>query len=360
MDRAEILLAAVLFGAISAAAGAAPQHDRGPSVLVQLTKLATGSLPRIVTVFGRTETDPSARQTVTAPAAAVVGAVYVRAGQEVAAGAPLIRLGPSPATAAAYAQALSAFEVAKDLARRTRALLAQRLATAQELAAAEKSSSDARAGLAALTAEGAGGPQVLRAPFAAIVRAIAANPGAIVAGGAVLVDLARPDALVLRAGAVPQQAAAIRPGDPVAVLPLGAGGGAAAGQAPGTKAQGRVLLRGSIVDPQTGLVPVVVAPPQGMLLPGEMAQARIVTGETRGYVVPHAAILADDSGAPYVVQAKGWIARKVAVRILGHDRDRDVVEGRLDPAAPLVLAGNYQLEDGMRVRVATPDGPAGK
>jgi membrane fusion protein, multidrug efflux system len=341
MDRAVVFLAALLCGAIPAAV-AAQQRDPGPSVLVQLTKLHRGSLPRIVTAFGRIETDPAARQAVTAPATAVVGAIYVRPGQEVAEGVPVIRLGPSPATAAAYTQALSAVQVAGDLVRRTRALLAQHLATAQQLAAAEKSGADAGAALAALAAEGAGGPQTLRAPFRAIVTAVSTSPGAIVTQGAALVDLARRDALVLRAGAVPGEAAAIRAGDPAAILPLGARDSAA----------GKVLLRGSMVDPQTGLVPVVIASPRGRFLPGEMAQARIVTGETTGYVVPHAAILTDDTGAPYVVQAVAGIARKVRVRILGHDRGRDVVAGPLDPAAPLVLAGNYQLEDGMRVRLA--------
>jgi RND family efflux transporter MFP subunit len=349
MERA-LLIAALFLGAISPGAAAAQQKDPGPSVLVQLAKLQRGTLPHIVTVYGRAETDPAARQTVMAPTAAVVGAIYVQTGQKVGRDAPLIHLGPSPATAAAYTQAQSALRVAGDLTRRTRALVGQHLATAQQLAAAQKSESDARAALAALTAEGAGSPQTLRASFPAIVTAVSTSPGAIVAQGAALIDLARANAVVLRAGAVPQQAAAIRPGDPVTVTPLGMGNAGA----------GTVLLRGSMVDPQTGLVPVIIAPPRGMFLPGEMAQARIVAGETRGYVMPHTAILVDDSGSPYVVQAVNSTARKVPVRLLGSDGDRDVVDGRLDPAAPLVLDGNYQLEDGMRVRVAGSGGAGGK
>lgn len=350
MDRTAIFIVALLFGAASPAAAGAQRQDSGPSVLVQVTHLRSGSLPRIVTVYGRTETDPAARRAVTAPAAAVIGAIDVRPGQQVAEGAPLIRLGPSPATAAAYTQALSALQVTGDLARRTSALLAQHLATAQDLAAAEKSASDARAALAALTAEGAGGPQTLRAPFPAIVAAVSTSPGAVVAEGAVLVDLARSDALVLQAGAVPAQAAAIQPGDPAAIIPLGGRGGAG----------GTVLLRGSMVDTQTGLVPVVVALPRGVLLPGELAQARIVADQIRGYVVPHAAILVDDGGNPYVVQAVERIARHVPVRILGSDADSDVIAGSLDPAAPLVLTGNYQLDNGTRVRVASPAGGTGR
>jgi RND family efflux transporter MFP subunit len=334
MRRAAALLtAAILFGAASRAAP-------GPSVLVELAPLRIGSLPHIVTLYGRIEADPAARHMITAPTAAVVEAIQVQHGQQLAKGAPLIGLGPSPATTAAYAQAVAAVRAAADLSRRTAALVAQHLATRQELAAAEKSSSDARATLAEMEVEGAGGLQTLRAPFAAVVTAVPASRGGSVAQGADLIDLARPDALVLRAGATPAQAAAIRPGDPATIQPLGADRSAA----------GKVLLCGSLVDPQTGLVPVVIAPPAGRFLLGETAQAQIVTGEAHGWVVPHAAILADDSGAPYVVQAKAGIAHRVPVRILGHDRDQDVVTGAFDPAAKLVLAGSYQLTDGMRVR----------
>ena len=120
MNRMPAILAAALLAASVSNVGA--QEPVGPSVLVQLTKLQKGSLPRVVAAFGTVETSPAARQTVMAPVAAGVEAVYVRAGEKIAAGAPLIRLGPSPATAAAYARAVSAQRAARDLVSRTRSL----------------------------------------------------------------------------------------------------------------------------------------------------------------------------------------------------------------------------------------------
>src|SRR5579883_2996443 len=318
---------------------AAAQAGGGPSVLVQLARLRQGSLPRIVTAYGTVEPDPAARRTVMAPITAVVGGVYVRPGEEVAAGAPLLRLEPSPGTAAAYAQAQSALQAANALVRRTQTLLGQHLATRQQLADARKSQADARAALAALAAEGAGAAQILRAPFRAIV-----------AQGAALLALARPNALVLRVGVMPDRALAIRPGEPASITPLGAE----------DSVTGRVVLRGSVVEPTTGLVPVEIALPPGAFLAGTMAKAGIVIGTVHGYIVPHQAILVDDSGAPYVVQAVNMVARKVAVRVLDGSGAENVVAGPLDPAAPLVLAGNYQLENGMRIRLANPAGTAGK
>jgi hypothetical protein len=115
-----------------------------------------------------------------------------------------------------------------------------------------------------------------------------------------------------------------------------------------------VLLRGSIVDAKTGLVPIEIALPADTLLAGQAAQAQIVTGTVEGYLVPHEAILVSDSGAPYVVQAKDMIAHHIPVKILLSAGAEDVIMGALDPQAALVLAGNYQLKDGMHVRIVDP------
>lgn len=315
------------------------------SVLVKLTKLRTGSLPRTIAVFGTVETSDKAKQTVMAPASAIVTAIYVKPGEEVTKGAPLVRLGPSPGTAAAYTKALSALSTAHALVQRTQDLLDQHLATQQQLADARKSESDAEATLAALRAEGAASPQTLQAPFRSIVTNVSTAPGTIVNPGTALLNLARSNALVLHAGVVPERANEIRQGDPANVTSLGSAG----------IVSGKVTLRGSIVDSRTGLVPIEIALPTGSFLPGEMAKAEIITGKIKGYVVPHEAVLVNDDGAPYVVQATNMVARIVPVQLLLSAGRKDVVAGALDPKSPLVLAGNYQLENGMKVRVATPN-----
>jgi RND family efflux transporter MFP subunit len=323
--------------------------DANSSVLVTLTRLKEGGLPQVIVGYGTVEPSAAGHKTVMAPVAAVVAEIDVRLGEEVAKGAPLIRLAPSPATAASYAQAKSAVAVAGHLVASTRKLVAGHLATAQQLADAEKSESDARSQLQALDSVGAGGPHVIRAPFRAIVTTLSTTPGAIVAEGAALLDLAAPQNLVLNVGVVPAQAVTIHANDPATVQLIGASQPVAA----------RVLLRGAVAEADTGLVPVAIAlPPEGFL-PGEMAQARITTGEMRGYVVPHEAILANDSGEPYVVQAVDGVAHKVPVRVLVANGAEDVINGALDPRAPLVLSGNYQLDEGMKVRLAqTPRSPA--
>ena len=316
--------------------------DANSSVLVTMTRLQEGSLPHVVVGYGTVEPSAAGHKTIMAPVAAVVAGIDVRLGEEVSAGAPLIRLAPSPTTAAAYTQAKSALSVAERLVASTRKLVAGHLATAQQLADAEKSESDARSTLQAMDAVGAGGSHVIRAPFRAIVTTLSTTPGSIVAEGAALLDLAAPQNLVLNVGVVPAQAAAIHANDKATVQVIGAAQSVPA----------KVLVGGAVAEADTGLVPVSIALPPGPFLPGEMAQATITTGEVRGYVVPHAAVLVSDSGAPYVVQAINGVAHKVTIQVLDAHGDQDVISGSLDARAPLVLTGNYQLDDGMKVRLA--------
>lgn len=318
------------------------------SVLVTLSRLKEGSLPSVVVGYGTVGAANSGRKTVMAPESAVVGRIFVRLGEEVAAGAPLVELAPSPASSASYMQARSALTVAQQLVVSTERLVSLHLATAQQLADAKKSQSDARAQLRALEMVGAGGARIVRAPFAAIVTTLAATPGAIVAEGAPLMDLAAPGHLVLTVGVVPAQAGTIAPNDIAAVTLVGGAG----------SSTGRVMVRGAVAEADTGLVPVDIALPPGRFYPGEMAEAVITTGQVHGYVVPHSAILVNDSGAPYVVQAIDGTAKKVPVQVVGTHGDEDVITGALNSRAPLVLAGNYQLDDGMKVRLSDP--PAAK
>jgi RND family efflux transporter MFP subunit len=315
---------------------------------VQTTTLQKGSLPKTVTAYGSVQASSSARLTIMAPLAAVVGEVYVYPGEAVAKGAPLARLMPSPKSASNYTQARAALRLAVNLKERVQIMLKQHLATAQQLADAEKNELDARSALKALKAQGAGGPNVLKAPSAAIVTSLSASPGAIVAEGAPLFELAQQNSLVLTVGVVPAKAAEIAVGNDAAITPIGGN----------QSAPGKVLSRGSIIDAGTGLMPVEITLPAGKFFPGEMAKAAIATGQVEGYIVPHAAILVSEKGLPYVVQAVDGAARLVAVTVLGSQGDTDVIEGPLDPASPLVLAGNYQLEAGMKVRSADPDGKA--
>lgn len=341
-----ILSTLLLIAVTSVKSGEAAKSER-PSVQVQVTKLRKGALPKTVTVFGKVEAGAGMQEDVTAPSTAIIESIFVKLGEPVNAGTALVRLGPTPQTAAAYKKAVSALNNARDLLQRTKALLAQHLGTRQQVEDAHKALSDAEASLNALRAEGADTPKILSASSRGVVTRVSATPGAIVSPGAALLSIAHTSGLVLRAGAVTEQAEAIDKGDTAIVSALGTD----------DARSGTVLLRGSIVDANTGLVPIEIALPPSNFLAGQTARARIITGAVEGYIVPHEAVLVNEHGAPYVVQAKDMIAHEVLVKVLLGAGSQDVIAGPLDPQAPVVLAGNYQLKDGMPVRVVDPKQP---
>lgn len=317
--------------------------DVDQSAEVTLTKLQKGSVDHIIVAYGKVEAGDSATQSIQSRMGAVVGDIYVHVGQQVAKDAPLLVLRPTIKTQADYNQAKSAASAAAAEVERTKKLLADHLATTQQLADAQKSLSDARSTLDSMDAAGAGGTQTVKAPAPAIVTTVSVKPGANVAEGGDLVELAQQSKLVLGVGVTPIQADLVKPGDAVAITRIG----------DSTKIPGKVESRGSVVDSDDGLINVNISLPQGKFFLNEMAQAAIATAKVSGYVVPHESILVDDDGSNYVMQSDDLAAKKVTVKVLEPAGKTDVIEGDdLDPKLPLVVQGAHQLDDGAKMRLA--------
>ncbi len=337
-----IALAAV--GAFIMGATAALAGGGGVAVAVDLIPLQQGSLPTSVMTYGRVVPSRKARETLSAPVATVESEVDVRDGERVNRGAPLLTLVPSPQTRSTYRQAELALKVARQLLARSRQLAAAHLETAAQLAQDEKTQADAQTVLETLRAEGADGPNTLRAPFDAVVMRIDASSGSFIAPGAPVIELARPTELVFKTGVVPAQAARIKQGDQATITPFSGSG----------SYHGKVVLSGAMVSAANGLVPIEISLPEGRLLTGEMGKVVIDTGISKGYIVPHDALLLNTSGQTYVVQSIHGVAKLVPVTEVSSRGDRILVEGNLVAGAPVVGTGNYELENGTQIR-ATGD-----
>lgn len=323
---------------VFAAAAAQADDSDNSSALVKLAAMKQGSLPTFVTAFGQVEPAATAREGITAPFGARVQTVDVQTGQEVTKGTPLVTVVPGPDTKAAY-------KLAKDTYNRTLQLAKAHLATANDLAKAESD-------LSVLEEEGASGPLTIKAPYDAIVLKVDAAQGAIVSHGDSLLEIAKPDGLVVKVGVDPAVALSVKPGQDVTLTPFSQSG---------TPVQGKVAVRSEVINADTGLVPTEITFPSGKLLVGEMIRARIQNGQQSGFVVPHAAILVDDDGTIYVVQNDHMAAKKVAVDVLASDGKLDVISGDdLDPKLQVVTEGAKQLDDGTKLRVANAGGASGK
>ncbi|HQT62920.1 MAG: hypothetical protein B7Z75_07615 [Acidocella sp. 20-57-95] len=345
----KVFLTVLLSGCLGVGLNVA-RADDGSSILVTTAAITQGSLPQVVTMYGSIATAAPAQQTLVAPLQAQVRDVYVRAGAVVAQGAPLLRFMPTPASELAYTQAESAAKLATALQQRTETLVMGHMATDQQLFQANKDAADARATLASLKAQGADGPHIMRAPFKAIVTSVNAAPGAVVAAGDALVGIAPPDKLELAAGVVPDQANAVNVGDAVVLTPIGQG----------PAINGKVSFRAAVVEASNGLVPVDIEVLGGQAMLGEMFRADVTVGQVSGYIVPHDAVLVNPAGQTYIVQDNKGAAKFVVVQVLNSTQDQDVVRGPVDINAPVIRSGNYQLNDGDKIRLSDDAGDSGK
>jgi hypothetical protein len=156
---------------------------------------------------------------------------------------------------------------------------------------------------------------------------------------AALITVARMRDIVITVGIQPEDRARLRAGQGASLQRLSGG----------APIPGHVLRVASALNTRTRMIDADIAIPAGAVLPGEGLRADIHTGDVRGWLVPHAAVVTA-SGPAHVFQMQGGKARSVAVQVMLSGRDGDVVQGPLDPHAPLIVEGAYQVDDGQAVR----------
>jgi len=360
MRRIIPVLMAVLPG-MALAQGTPP-----PSVLVTTETPRQGALPRTLTAYGVVQAAPGSSETLSLLRAGQITQVMAAVGQRVQQGQPLLVVTADPAALATYRQAVAALALARGERARLAQMLAQQLATRDQLAVADKAVTDAQGNLD-LLARGGGGSaaQTLAAPFDGVVSALLVAPGARIAPQAPLVTVDRSSRLVAVVGIEPGQRGLVAQGQPAQVEPLDGGG----------PKQGSVLSVGAMLDPVSRLVPVLVdAAPDAAganasapaakggagaaaLLPGGPVRVVVQVGEFRGWLLPRGAVATDAKGA-YVFQVAGGKAARVDVQVTSAVGDTTVAAGPLDPKRPVVVTGNAQLQDGAAVREdqAAPSG----
>lgn len=294
--------------------------------------------------YGTVAYSASALQTISVPYQARVVSVAVVAGQAVRKGDALLVLQPTAAAALELQRAQNDAQFARKELARTQTLFDQHLATNTDLAAAEQAAHNSNAALAsANTRYGGTGERTLRAAHDGVVADIAAHAGEVIAADTVFAHVG--DALGLRLDLAiePAAIAQVRVGESVKFHLLQDG-------APILLAS--VERVGSQIDAQTRLIPVVAKPDDAAQVPpGAAVTAHIETGSGKPVLgVPRAAVLYDgDKAYVFVVQSGKAVRRFVDA---GED-DGERIEIRSGLAAneSVVVLGNYELQDGMAVKV---------
>ena len=318
------------------------------SVLVHTTTLALHTLSATVTAYGRVQPDPDHLASITLARAGLVSRVWVRLGQRVSDGQPLLELATAPAALMEYQQAQAAVDFARGKLTQTQSLFKQKLATRDQLADAQRNLRDARARLEAQRKLGTGqSSEVIRAPFAGIITQLPITQGQRVQADTTAMLLASGEDLVTALGVEQKDVTRIQPGQPVTLSPVFRSN---------VEMTTEVSEVHAMVDPKTRLVDVLVHIPKqdaSQLVLEETVRGIIQLSHTQVQAVPPSAVLRDKQGA-YVFVVQGGKAHRVGVTTGLTDEKLIEVQGDLHQGDEVVTLGSYELSDGMAVRVANP------
>ena len=324
-----------------------------PSAAVATTKVTRGPIEQTLEAFGTVEFDPAKVRTVTLLQAGQVVDVPVVAGEAVRRGQALLTLGPMPQDSLDVQRARIDVEFAGREVERIRRLLAEKLATNQDLLNAEKQLETDRAVLASLGDGRGPAPGVVAAPQDGIVAQVLVTRGQVLAAGHEAIQLAAENAVAVRVGFEVGDAPRLAVGLPVLLDPVYAPVGAVPLRA--------VLSRlHRMVDPSTQLVEGLIqlsAPPPWMAA-GMKVRVRVVVRSAPAVVLVLRDALLERDGEPgvFVVAQDHASWRPIVLGIDGGGA-LEVTQG-LAPGEVVATTGRTSLSDGMAVRPEPAPEPA--
>ena len=326
-----------------------------PVAQVQVAALRVQPIVDSLPAFGVIEAAPSGAHTVTLAYDAIVVNVPVSPGSRVAAGDAIMEIEATPDAKLAVSSARSLAGLTERGLAAVRQRYELKLATSQDLLAAEQSAEDARLKLRSLESRGQSGDGRLVAPVAGVVTKLDPQPGSVVPAGTPLAVIAEAGRLEAHLAVEAADAGKIRLGQTVALSPS---------DRPGAEgSSGTVRLVGAAVDPTTGAVDVRVTLSDGSAwLAGEHVRGAVHVAKKTVLVAPRSAVLPDgDQQVLYTVKDNRAARHAVQTGIAADDAV-EVIAGDLHAGDMAVIVGNYELEDGMAVQVSPGDhkGDAGK
>ena len=320
----------------------------GQRAAVKIASLREGKITRDVTAYGTVLPAPGMVKRESLPYECRIKALYVADGQKVEDKEALIDVEPSPKAGLMLELARSKAELAEKNLSQVKNRFALKLATNQEVLKAEESFKGASIELDSLEKMGIAKERTIRAREAGIVSRIFAERGTIVPAAGPLVELISGKAAEARLGVEPEDVNLIEIGDPVEIVSV---------NRPSLEpATGRVRAVSPSVNALSRLFDVFVGlPPSHPFALNEYVEGKITVASRKAFLVPRSAVL-PDAGRFVLFTVEGGVARKHDI-IPGLKNRKEVeVSGKeLAPGEQVVILGNYELEEGMTVKVEIPE-----
>ncbi|MEJ2671083.1 MAG: efflux RND transporter periplasmic adaptor subunit [Deltaproteobacteria bacterium] len=323
----------------------AGREVQGPVASVRIAPVREGVLTAYITSYGSVIPAPGALQSVSVPFESQIVQIMVSNGQKVNRGNSLIEIKPSPDTRLQLEQAQQNLETARQTLKDVEGRFALKLATNDQILKAKLNLRQAQLRVKSMKKRGIGPPRTLTAPVKGLIKKVYVQEGAIVGAGQPLAEVVTQDRLEVRLGVEPDDIARVKDRQPVTITRVNV-----PALAPVT---GHVRKVSYGVNPNTRLVDVFVSlPSTASFLLDESVAGKIAVARARGLIVPRSAALPAGHGSYSLFTIHQGRAVKHTVRIiLQNDQEVELQDGGLKVGDSVVTVGNYELKDGVAVKV---------
>jgi RND family efflux transporter MFP subunit len=315
------------------------QVDANVVAKVKIAYAQLKTMDQTITAYGSVIAAPENLAGSTVPFESKVGRILVTPGQMVTSGTILMEIEPSYEAMLQLEEAKSAQATAAMEFEQAKKRLELKLGTQQDMAQAQQASELANTKLKNIEDRGIKNIQ-LKAQVDGIIRRVDVQQGQIVSAGNALIEIAPYDRLEIRLGVEPSQAAQLQTGMQVEIRNVN--------NTEPNSIPGRIRLISHQLNPSSRMVDTFITLLNRCLLPLDTyVRGRIIIGSRQVLTVPRSAVLND--GEHYnLFTIKDGKALKHTVNIgLQDESSIEVISSELKANDPVVIEGNYELDDGM-------------
>jgi membrane fusion protein, multidrug efflux system len=342
-----LVSAVVVVGAwllVRGRSGAADDADAKPVATVEVTKLRVLPVSQTIPAYGVVEAAPAGAHSISLGYDCIVTEVDANVGSRVDEGAAIMKVVPTADAKMQLDSARSMASLASKSLAQTRERFDLRLATNQDVLAAEQSDEDARIKVTSLEGRGVSGSGLVAAPAGGVVTKLDWQPGATVPAGTPLVMVTEMGKLAVHFSVEASDASLVKAGQAVSV--------SSASRPGDDPVRAAVQSVGASIDAATGAVDVRVSlPAGGSWFVGEHVRGEIVVQTKTTLVAPHSAVLPDGDDQVLFTVADGKAVKHVVKTGISGGDLIEVTAKDIKAGDDCVSLGNYELEDGMAVQV---------
>ncbi|MCA9520407.1 MAG: efflux RND transporter periplasmic adaptor subunit [Myxococcales bacterium] len=323
------------------------EPEQKPSPTVETAVVRRGTIETTLDALGTAVPWLAKKHVYSLPFECRVLTVQVTKGQLVAQHALMLSVKPSLAAQLTLQQATNEYNTALALERLARQRAKLKLALRTEVIAAQSLLKQKELILRSLKAQGLRRRQIeIRTVSQGMIHEVGGHVGQLIPSGSSLVEVLDGDHILIRFGVESRQLSRLKPGMPVRLTRIH--------DSHHRPIAAKITAITQTLDPTTRLVAVLALPEKtaGLAL-NDFVEVRVVTASHIGLLVPKSALLPHSGGYRLFTVVNGHAKAHRVTKGLENAKVVEVIGAGINVGDRVVVLGNYELTDGMRVIEAT-------